>query len=103
MPTPAQRVAAAYRASRPGPHWNPWPTRQTTTKDLIEGLETSARFSDNLGWSDATARLVNDIAQALRRNDEAKVRRLLPALVRAGEVSAGMVNEIQAWLDGFTR
>lgn len=91
--------------ARPGPHWNPWPQQKTTAKELAKELEDLAKFNlkypDNATMSKKSADLLANIAWAMKKNDKTKTKRLLDMLVRQGDVSQGLINEVGQWLEGW--
>lgn len=90
--------------SRPGPHWNPWPTKPTTAKDLAQGLERSAKtMSKDLkgyGFTQQQVDVTASVAWAIKHGDKAKVRKLVD---RYGDKIIGGINEVMQWLDGLIR
>jgi len=80
-------------------------SRPTTAKDLATSMEELAKTEKktaSLGWDQQTIDLVANIAWAVKKNDRAKGQKLLDLLVRSGvQVSQGLVNEVQQWLEGM--
>lgn len=95
----------AVTEARPGPHQNPWPQKKTTASELAKSLEDLAKISlkypDTATMSKRSADLLANIAWAMKKGDKAKVKRLRDMLIKQGEVSQGIVNEIQNWLMGW--
>jgi hypothetical protein len=93
----------ALLEARPGPHWNPWPQKKSKSAELGKSLEDLARFAtkypENSDWSKKTVDLVANIGWAIKKDDTKKVKKLLPLLVKQGETSQGLVNDIKNWLD----
>ena len=97
--------AEALSEARPGPHQNPWPQSKTTAKELVKSLEDLAKFNlkypENATMSKKSADLLANIAWAMKKNDKTKTKRLLDMLVRQGDVSGGLINEVGQWLEGW--
>lgn len=93
--------------SRPGTHWNPWPQKRTTVKDLWSGLESAAkaaskdpeRFGVTKEQIDATA----NVAWAIKKGDKKRVEMLIRKSADKIIGGQGSVNEIMQWLDGLIR
>lgn len=97
--------AEALSEARPGPHQNPWPQSKTTAKELAKSLEDLAKinlkYPDNATMSKKSADLLANISWAMKKNDKTKAKRLLDMLVRQGDVSGGLINEVGQWLEGW--
>lgn len=97
--TPSEIVKAGGVAeARPGPHQNPWPQRKSKADEFVQSIDTLVRVMD---FSPTTTSLLKKTSAAMKKGDKAQVKRLWKALADGGEVSAGLVNEIDHWLKGW--
>ena len=114
-------IQAAYYP-RPGPHWNPHPTRGFTLDDAIVNIGTLAKMMARHGdkfprITKTTVDLLDDIAWAMEEDDKRKGKILLKTLIDHNkkviaehgndiaytQVSQGMVNLIDQWISGMLR
>lgn len=95
-------LSEVIQESRPGSHWNPWPQKVTRTAEFVKSLEDMARVNQMVDmWSKKTADMVASVALYVKKGDKVKVKKLQKMLVQQGEVSQGLINEIEHWLMGW--